>query len=128
MRALARHAVIALTLVAFTGCAIVQPVEDLSPAAIQQQVRPGDVVHVEVRDGRTFELTVDKVESASLTGTTLDDRRFRIAYASITVLQVRNPGQAAAGAGAMTVGVLAYIVLIVAGGIWLVDEVWNQPE
>jgi hypothetical protein len=128
MRTLARRAVAALTLLAFGGCAIVQPVEDLSPAAIQRQVRPGDVVHVEVRDGRTFELTVDKVEAASLTGTTLDDRRFRIAYASITVLQVRDPDQAAAGAGAITIGALAYLVLIVAGGFWLVDEIWNQPE
>lgn len=109
-----RTAVIVVTLLAFAGCAVVQPVTDLSPASIRQQVRPGDVVQVTVTGGRTFDLDVEKVEEASLTGTTVDNRRFRIAYASITGLTLRDPGQAAAAAAGLTIlAVLAPIALLI---------------
>lgn len=124
MAVAARNVVAALTLLAFTGCAVVQPVEDLTPASIQRQVRPGDVVHVAVADGRTFELRLDKVEAAALTGTTVDGRRFRIAYASITRLQLRDPGQAAVGAGALIVlGTIAVIALLIGGAESIADEI-----
>lgn len=128
MRAAARQVIAAATALALAGCAVVQPVRDLSPAAIRQQVRVGDVVHVAVTDGRTFELAVEKVEATSLTGTTLDQRRFRIAYASITELQVRSPGAAAAGTGMLVLGGLAAVVLVFAGFDWLGDNLFNRPE
>lgn len=90
---------LAAALLAFAGGAAAQALEDLSPAAIRQQVRPGDSVRVTVRDGRAFELTVVKVEADTLTGTTAENRRFRIRYSALASLEVRE--RAAAGVAAL---------------------------
>ena len=115
MRAAARNLVVAVTLLAFTGCAATRTLETLTPATIREQVEPGDVVKVAVNDGRSFEIEVEKVEATALTGTTLENRRYRIPYSTITSLQVQGDrAGAAAGAGAMiiigTVVVLAAVI------------------
>lgn len=65
-----------------------QALDDLSPRAIRERVGVGDVVRATVKDGRTFDLTVVKVEADSLTGTRADNRRFRIRYAVLASLEV----------------------------------------
>ena len=65
-----------------------QALDDLSPRAIQERVGVGDAVRATVKDGRTFDLTIVKVEAESLTGTRADNRRFRIRYAVLASLEV----------------------------------------
>ena len=115
MRRFCSKVLAGITLLAFTGCAVVRPVQDFEPAAIRQQVRPGDVVHARITDGRSFELKVDTLDAESLTGTTVDGRRFRIDYASIAERQVRDPGQAAAGIGLLVLGALAFVGVLLGG-------------
>jgi hypothetical protein len=81
--------------------AAAQVLDDLSPAAIQRAVAPGDVVQAKVNDGRSFDLRIDKVEAESLTGTTLEDRRFRIRYSALTALEVRSKATAGGGVVAL---------------------------
>ena len=79
--------------------AAAQALDDLSPASIQRAVAPGDVVHATVTDGRAFDLRLVKVEAESLTGTTLENRRFRIRYSALTALEVRSKATAATDGG-----------------------------
>jgi hypothetical protein len=94
-----RGVFLAAGLLGFAPGAAAQVLEDLSPAAIQRAVAPGDVVQAKVKDGRTFDLRIDKVEAESLTGTTLEQRRFRIRYSALAALEVRSKATAGAGAG-----------------------------
>ena len=103
---------LAAALLALAGCASVHTIENPSPASIQQQVEPGDVVRVSVKDGRTFELAVEKVEAESLTGSTVENRRFRIPYSTIQALEVRD-GQADGTSGVVALMVIAGIAVIV---------------
>lgn len=123
MRAAAKNLVVAVTLLAFTGCASTRTLETLTPATIQQQVEPGDVVTVAVRDGRSFEIEVEKVEATSLTGTTLENRRYRIPYSTIESLEVQaDRTGAAAGAGAMIIIGTAVILAVVIG---FGEDLWD---
>ena len=79
---------IAIGGLALAGTASAQPLTDLSPAAIQQQVAVGDSVRATVKDGRAFDLTVVKVEAEALTGTTAENRRFRIRYSGLASLEL----------------------------------------
>lgn len=130
MRAAASNLVVAVTLLAFTGCAATRTLETLTPATIQQQVEPGDVVKVAVKDGRSFEIQVEKVEAAALTGMTLENRRYRIPYSTIISLEIQGDRTgAAAGAGAMLViGTIAVIALIVGAGEEIVDYLFDRDD
>lgn len=64
-----------------------QALPDTSPAAIRQQVQPGDRVRIAVRDGRSFELRVTRVEAESLTGTADTGKSYRIRYGAIERLE-----------------------------------------
>lgn len=93
---LPRSTVIALLLALTTSTAwpAMRPVEDRSPAGIQAQLRPGDRIRVEVRDGRSFELRVIRVEAESLTGAADSGKNLRIRYSAIERLE-RDDGAAA---------------------------------
>ena len=119
----ARNLVVAIALLCFAGCATTRTLETLTPEGIQRRVEPGDVVHVDVRDGRGFEIRVDKVEADALTGTTIENRRFRIPYSAIEALQIREGRTGAAvGAGALAiVGPIVVIALIVGFGEEVLD-------
>jgi len=97
----AKAVALGVAMLGFTPGASAQVLEDLSPAAIRQQVAPGDAVRAGVKDGRTFELTVVSVEAETLTGTTFENRRFRIRYSALSSLEIT--GKAAAA----TTGVVA---------------------
>jgi hypothetical protein len=84
------RALIAIGWLALAGTASAQPLADLSPAAIQQRVAVGDSVRATVKDGRAFDLTVVKVEAEALTGTTAENRRFRIRYSGLASLELRG--------------------------------------
>lgn len=123
MRAFAKNVVVAVTLLAFTGCATTRTLETLTPEGIQRQIEPGDVVKVAVKDGRTFVIEVEKVEADSLTGTTIESRRYRIPYSTITALEVQGDKTgAAAGAGAL---ILIGTVVILAAVIGFGEEFWD---
>lgn len=86
-----------LTLSTSTAWPAMQPVEDLSPAGIRAQLEPGDRVRVEVRDGRSFELRVTRVEAESFTGAADSGKQFRVRYSAIERLE-RDHGAAATSA------------------------------
>lgn len=96
MRLAMRTAALAIGLLGSGGGAMAQALEDLSPASIRQQVKPGDAVRAAVQDGRTFELTVVAVEQETLTGTTAENRRFRIRYSALASLEITGKAAAAA--------------------------------
>lgn len=89
----------ALLLALFTSTAwpAMRPVEDRSPAGLQAQLKPGDRVRVEVRDGRSFDLRLTRVEAESLTGAADSGKQFRIRYSAIERLE-RDDGAAASSA------------------------------
>ena len=124
MHAAAKNLVAAITLLAFTGCATTRTLESVTPAAIQQQVEPGDVVKVAVRDGRTFEIEVEKVEADALTGTTIENRRFRIPYSTIETVQVQGDrtGAAVGAGGLIIIGTVAVLAAVIGFG----DELWDH--
>jgi hypothetical protein len=76
-----------LALCTSTAWPAMRPVEDRSPAAIQAQLKPGDRVRIEVRDGRSFELRVVRVEAESLTGAADSGKQFRVRYSAIERLE-----------------------------------------
>jgi hypothetical protein len=96
-----RPSLAALLLALFTSTAwtAMRPVEDRSPAGLQAQLKPGDRVRVEVRDGRSFELRLTRVEAESLTGAADSGKQFRIRYSAIERLE-RDDGAAARSAPA----------------------------
>lgn len=85
-----RVAALVMGLLGWVPVVAAQVLEDLSPAAIQRQLAPGDLVQATVSDGRTFALRIVKVEDASFTGTTPENRRFRIRYSALTALERRD--------------------------------------
>lgn len=100
MNRCARISVLLLGL-ALAGCTSMRPVGEISPTGIAQAVAPGDQVRIVLRDGRQFDLDVDRVDGESLTGTADSGRRFRIRYSAVRTIQVEDVDAAkTAGAGA----------------------------
>jgi hypothetical protein len=83
-----RIAATLLLLAVSTGHAAGQPLENVSPAAIQQRVQPGDEVRIVVRDGRSYELEVTRVEEESLTGTAESGKNYKIRYSAIERIEI----------------------------------------
>lgn len=99
MRAITAAA-LATALLGYAGSISAQVLDDLSPAAIRQQVTPGDAVRASVQDGRSFELTVLELGAETLTGTTAEQRRFRIRYSALASLEITRKA-APPGSGAV---------------------------
>ena len=86
----ARIAALLLMFGVSTGHAAMRPLADASPAAIQQQVKPGDEVRVVVRGGRSYDLKVTRVESETLTGAADSGKHYRIRYSAIERIEVED--------------------------------------
>jgi len=110
-----RSAVVTLTLLSFTGCTTMRPIEDFSPAKVHQHVQVGEEVHIVLASGAVYDLVVTKVEADSLVGRAESGKHWRIKYDAIRHIEAEEPDafkSVAAGIGT-TVAVL-YVVLAVA--------------
>jgi len=85
-----RNTVVALTVLSFTGCTTLRPIEDFSPSTIRQQVEPGDEVRIVALTGEIYELTVTKVESDALVGRTDAGKSYRVHYEAIQYIEVEK--------------------------------------
>lgn len=115
MTMLARNALVALTLVCFTGCSTLRPIEDFSPSRIVAEVKPGDRVHIVALTGVIYDLDVLKVEDDSLTGKAKSGKQYKIIYEAIQSIEVEKPDLVKSVGGTLgTVVVLAGIALVYA--------------
>jgi hypothetical protein len=107
-----RRAVIVLTLLSFTACTTMRPIEDFSPAKVHQYVQVGEEVHIVLASGAVYDLVVTKVEADSLVGKAESGKHWRIKYDAIKSLESEEPDafkSIAAGIGT-TVAVLYVLV------------------
>jgi hypothetical protein len=118
-----RYAVVAVTLLCFTACTSMQPIEDITPATIRQQVQVDDEVHIVLRSGAVYDLVVTKVEEDSLVGEADSGKHWRIKYDAIRSIESE---QGSAGKTAGLVGgaaVLLYAAVLVVGVLALFEVV-----
>ena len=90
MTGVARIAVIWLTLLSFTACTSLRPIEDFSPSRIRAQVEVGDDVHIVTRKGATYDLTVTRVESDALVGRAESGKLWKVHYEAIEYIEVEE--------------------------------------
>ena len=110
-----RNTVVALTVLSFTGCTTLRPIEDFSPSTIRQQVEPGDEVRIVALTGEIYELTVTKVESDALVGRTDAGKSYRVHYEAIQYIEVeRVDGWMTAGGVLGGAVVVLYIAAVYA--------------
>ena len=110
---LLRHAVVAITLLSFTACTSMRPIEDFSPAKVHQHVQVGEKVHVVMASGAVYDLVVTKVEADSLVGKADSGKHWRIRYDAIQSMEAEEPDalkSVAAGVGGTVV--VLYVVAV----------------
>jgi hypothetical protein len=91
--------------VCLIGCTTMRTVQSINPADIGTTIKPGDQVHVIVKDGRTFDFEVAAVEKDMLIGKA-NKMTYKVGFSEIRTLQ-RAEHSHAKTAGAITLGVLA---------------------
>ena len=85
---IAARAIALVVAVALAGCTSMRTIPDVSPPGIQQEVQPGDEIHVVLLDGRTFDLEVTRVDAETLTGVAESGKTFRIRHDAVRWLEV----------------------------------------
>ena len=85
---MATRAIALVVAVALAGCTSMRTIPDVSPTGIQQEVQPGDEIHVVLLDGRTFDLEVTRVDAETLTGVAESGKAFRIRHDAVRWLEV----------------------------------------
>lgn len=85
-----RNTVVALTVLSFTACTTMRPIEDFSPSSIRQQVEPGDEVHIVTVTDAIYDLTVTKVEADALVGATDAGKSYRVHYEAIKYIEAEK--------------------------------------
>jgi hypothetical protein len=110
-----RYAVVTVTLLCFTACTTMQPIEDFTPATVHQHVEAGERVHVVLASGAVYDLVVTKVEADSLVGRADSGKHWRIKYDAIRQIEAEEPdafNSVAAGIGGAVV--VLYVVTLIA--------------
>jgi len=107
-----RGAVVALTLLSFTACTTMRPIEGFEPAKAQQHVQVGDEVRIVLASGAVYELVVTKVEADSLVGKAESGKHWRIKYDAIK--QIESEESDALTSVAAGVGITAVVLYVVA--------------
>lgn len=103
-----------LTALAFTACTTLRPVADLSPPALAESLRPGDIVEVSTAGGDPLVLTIVRVSGEGVSGKTAQGAEQTIPYASITAVGKREVNTKATTG--LVAGIVAAIVALVALG------------
>ena len=85
-----KNAVLVLTLLSFTACTSMRPIEDVQPAVIHQEVEAGDWVEIVATNGKTYDLEVTKVEADALYGEADSGKRYKIPLESIKSIRVEK--------------------------------------
>ena len=120
MRGVARVAVVVLTLLSFTACTSLRPIEDFSPSRIRAQVEAGDDVHIVTRKGATYDLTVTRVESDALTGRAASGKLWKVQYEAIEYIEVAETDLVGTAGGVlMTFYVVVVTVTTIAIIAWV---------
>lgn len=110
--ALFRTIVVALTLVSFTACTSMQPIEDFRPSTIRERVAIGDhasVVYAKVR----YDITVTAVDAEAVHGTTETGKAYRFPYEGIQSIDVEQTSGSRNWAMAVGAAVLVFIILLI---------------
>jgi hypothetical protein len=116
----ARTAVVLISICALVGCTSMRTIPDVSPTGIQQEVQPGDEIHVVLQDGRKFDLEVTRVDADTLTGVSDSGKTFRIRYDAVRWLEVAETdgggivGGIIGGVGAVYLAALTLFAVMVA--------------
>ena len=117
----ATRAVALAAVFALAGCTSMRAIPDVSPTGIQQEVQPGDEIHVVLMDGRAFDLEVTRVDADTLTGVAESGKAFRIRYDAVRWLEVAEAdgggflGGVVGTIGGAYLAALTFIAIIVAG-------------
>ena len=112
--ALFRYIVVALTIVSFTACTSMQPLEDFSPSKIRKEVDVGDrvsLVYAKVR----YDVTVTAVDAEAVHGTTDGGKAYKFPYEGIQAIDVKKMswGDTAGAAGATVyAAVIVFIIVL----------------
>jgi hypothetical protein len=114
VRGVARIAVSCLTLLSFTACTTLRPLEDFSPSRIRSQIEVGDDVRIVTLKGVTYELTVTGVQDGSLTGRAASGKRWRIHYEAIQYIEVEEADLVGTAGGLLTTVYVTAVVILTA--------------
>ncbi len=107
-----RSTVVAFTLLSFTACTTLRPIEDFSPSQLRQEVEVRDRVEIVATNGKRYELEVTKVEADALYGETDSGKRYKVPFVSIQSIQVAKvSGWRTAGATLVVVYVLSALAI-----------------
>jgi hypothetical protein len=107
-----RSTVVAAVIVSLTACTTMRAVEDVTPQGLRDRVEAGDEVRIVTAKGAVYELEVTKVEDDALTGRAGNGKLYKVRYAAIQALEVRERSEGQTR-GAVAGGlILAYAVAI----------------
>jgi len=119
-----RNTVVMLTLLSFTACTTMQPMEDFSPSKIRDEVEVGDRVEIIATTGMTYDVEVLELGDTFVMGRTDAGKRYKIQYEAIKTIRVAEVSPLKTVGG---IGVTLYVVLIGLFIAWLasLDDVMS---
>lgn len=90
MHIFGRNLLLAITLLSFTACTTLQPLEDFSPSRIRQQVEVGDRVQIVAMTGATYDLKVTKIGVDALHGKARSGKQYKVMFEAIRSIQIEK--------------------------------------
>ena len=117
-----RNGVLILSLMSFTACTTMRPIEDFSPSQLRQEVEVGDEVEIVATNGKRYELEVTKVEADALYGEADSGKRYKVPFESIQSIRVekvsgwRTAGVTVVVYYVLTAIAIGYALSMVGGG------------
>jgi hypothetical protein len=121
-----RGAVVTLTLLSFTACTTMRPIEDFSPAKVHQYVEVGEEVRIVLASGAVYDLVVTKVEADSLVGRAESGKHWRIKYDAIKSIEAEeSDALKSVAAGVGITAVVLYVVAVV-GALIIFDRLEDE--
>lgn len=110
-----RAAVVATTLLCFTACTSLQPLEQVGSTQIREEVEVGERVIIEASNGQTYDLEVTKLGDDALWGRAKTGKYYKIPFAAIKSIKAEQlSGSRTAGGTSIVLGAALTVVVVVA--------------
>lgn len=110
-----RAAVVAATLLCFTACTSLRPLEQVGPSQIKEEVAIGERVVIEASDGQTYDLEVTKLGDDALWGRAKTGKYYKVPFAAIKSINAEQlSGSRTAGGTSIVLGAALTVAVVVA--------------
>ena len=111
--------VVGLTLISFTGCTSMRPIEEFTPSKIREEVHAGDHALVVYGSGHVeYDITVTAVDADALHGVTADGQGYKFPFEKIRSIDVERTSKGKTTAIVVPIAVTAFIIFLIRSLKW----------